>query len=163
MKFLVWSIAFYGAESSTLKQSDMKKIESFELWVWSRMLQVSWKDRKTNAWVRQRVGVSEEEGLLAQLRKRKMSKYGHWKSRRSDSLVKMTVQGEVEGRPGQDVGKADWIDNIRVWTDGGMAVARAKAHKRMLTVLWGLWQYSSSRCTIFLNITYLRDVNKLCC
>ena len=42
--------------------------------MWRRMLQVSWKDRKTNAWIRQRVrvGISEEEGLLAQLRKRKM-------------------------------------------------------------------------------------------
>ena len=77
MKSLVWSIALYGAESWTLKQSDMKKIESFELWVWRRMLQVDWKDRKTNVWIRQRVGVSEEEGLLAQLRKRKLSMYGH--------------------------------------------------------------------------------------
>ena len=42
VKSLVWSIALYGAESRTLKQSDMMKIESFELWVW-RMLQVSWK------------------------------------------------------------------------------------------------------------------------
>ena len=77
----------------------MKKIESFELWVWRKMLQVDWKDRKTNVWIRQRVGVSEEEGLLAQLRIRKLSMYGLWK-RRSDSLVQMT---EVEGkaRPGR--------------------------------------------------------------
>ena len=143
VKSLVWSIALYGAESWTLKQSDMKKIESFELWVWRRMLQVDWKDRKTNVRIRRRVGVSEEEGLLAQLRKRKLSMYGHWK-RRSDSLVQMTVEGEVEGktRPGRR--KTGWIDNIRKWTEGGMVVAREKAHKRMPTVLWGLWQYSSS-------------------
>ena len=46
VKTLVWSIALYGAESWTLKQSDMKRIESFELWVWRRMLQVSWKDKR---------------------------------------------------------------------------------------------------------------------
>ena len=97
VKSLVWSIALYGAESWTLKQSEMKKIESFELWVWRRMLQVDQKDRKTNVWIRQRVEVSEEEGLLAQLRKRKLSMYGHWK-RRSDSLVQMNVEGEVEGK-----------------------------------------------------------------
>ncbi|XP_071816608.1 uncharacterized protein [Apostichopus japonicus] len=134
VKSLVWSVAIYVAESWALKQNDMKKIESLELWVWRRLLQVSWKDRKTNAWIRQRVGVSEEEGLHVQLRKRKLSMYGHWK-RLSDSLIQMTVEGEVEGkaRPGRR--KTGWIDNIRKWTDGGMAVARAKAHKRMPTVL----------------------------
>ena len=37
--------------------------------------------------------------------------YGYWK-RRSDSLVQMTVEGEVEGkdRPGRR--KTGWIDNI---------------------------------------------------
>ena len=112
----------------------MKKIESFELWVWRRMLQVDWKDRKTNVWIRQRVGVSEEEGLLAQLRKRKLSMYGHWK-RRSDSLVQMTVEGEVEGKTRPGCRKTGWIDNIRKWTEGGMVVAREKVHKRMPMVL----------------------------
>ena len=86
----------------------------------------------------------EWEGLLAQLRKRKLSMYGHWK-RRSDSLVQMTVEGEVEGKPRPGCRKTGWIDNIRKWTEGGMVVAREKAHKRMPTVLWGLWQYSSSQ------------------
>ena len=56
-------------KAGTLKQNDMKKIESFELWVWRRMLQVDWKDRKTNVWIRKRVGVSEEEGLLCPVKK----------------------------------------------------------------------------------------------
>ena len=73
----------------TSKQNDMKMIESFEMWVWRRKLQVSWRDRKTNAWIRQRVGVSEE-GVLAQLKKRKLFETFE------------TVEGEVEGnaRPG---------------------------------------------------------------
>ena len=135
VKSLVWSIiALYGAESWTLKQRDMKKIESFELWVWRRMLQVSWKEKKTNAWIRQKVGIPEKEGLLSQLRKRKLTKYGHWK-RRADSLVQITIEGEVEGkaRPGRR--KTGWIDNIKKWTNGGMAVAREMAYKRVPTVL----------------------------
>ncbi|XP_072019709.1 uncharacterized protein [Amphiura filiformis] len=134
VRSLVWSIALYGAESWTLKQSDIEKIESFELWVWRRMLQVSWKERKTNAWIRQKVGITEKQGLLSQLKKRKISLYGHWKWR-PDSIVQITIEGEVEGkaRPGRR--KTGWIDNIRMWTNGGMAVAREKACKRMPTVL----------------------------
>ena len=60
--------------------------------------------------------------------------YGHWK-RRSDSLVQMTVEGEVEGKAMPRRRKTGWIGNIREWTYGGMAETRAKAHKRMLTVL----------------------------
>ncbi|PIK42267.1 endonuclease-reverse transcriptase [Apostichopus japonicus] len=134
VKSLVWSVALYSAESWTLKQNDMKKMESLELWVWRKCFRSAGKIEKTNAWIRQWVGVSEEEGLLVQLRKRKLSMYGHWK-RRSDSLIQMTVEGEVEGkaRPGRR--KTGWIDNIRKWTDGGMTVPRAKANKRMPTVL----------------------------
>ena len=46
----------------------------------------------------------------------------------------MTVEGEVEGkaRPGRR--KTGWIDNVECWTEGGMATAREKAHKRMPTV-----------------------------
>ena len=95
VKSLVWSIALYGAESWTLKQRDIKKIESFELWVWRRMLQVSWKDRKTNTWIRRKVGITQKQGLLSQLKKRKISLYGHWK-RRPESIVLITIEGEVE-------------------------------------------------------------------
>ena len=83
----------------------------------------SWKERKSNAWIRQKIGVPRDEGLLAQLKKRKLSMYGHWK-RRPESLTQMTIEGEVEGkaRPGRR--KTGWIDNIRAWTDGGMKMAR---------------------------------------
>ena len=85
--------------------------------------------------------MTQKDGLLAQLKKRKLSIYGHWK-RRPESLVQMTVEGEVEGkaRPGRR--KTGWIDNIESWTDGGVAVAREKAHKRMPTVPKGLWRHN---------------------
>ena len=132
-KSLVWSVALYGSESWTLKQSDMTRITAFEMWVWRRILRVSWKEKKTNEWIRQKVGVTQKDGLLAQLKKRKLAIYGHWK-RRPESMVQMTVEGEVEGkaRPGRR--KTGWIDNIESWTEGGVAAAREKAHKRMPTV-----------------------------
>ena len=123
VRSLVWSVALYGSESWTLKEDDKKKITSFELWVWRRILRISWKDKKTNAWVRQTVGVTEDEGLLAQLKERKLAMYGHWK-RRPDSIVLATIEGEVEGkaRPGRR--KTAWMDNIKMWTEGGLGAAR---------------------------------------
>ena len=40
----------------------------------------------TDGWVWQKIGLPEENGLLEQLEKLKLAKYGHWK-RRSEGLV----------------------------------------------------------------------------
>jgi hypothetical protein len=33
----VWSLALYGAETWTLRATDQKHLESFEMWCWRRM------------------------------------------------------------------------------------------------------------------------------
>ena len=134
VRSLVWSTALYGSESWTLKERDKSCITAFEMWVWRRVLHISWTDKKSNTWVRKQIGVREKEGLLAQLRKRKLAKYGHWK-RRVDSIVLTTIEGEVEGKALPGRRKTAWTDNIRDWTDGGLVAARVKARKRMPTVL----------------------------
>ena len=92
VKSLVWSIALYGSESWAVKKCDEKRITAFELWCWRRVLRISWTEYKTNVWVRQKIGVPEQNGLLEQLKKRKLAKYGHWK-RRSDGLVMAVTEG----------------------------------------------------------------------
>jgi hypothetical protein len=43
VKFYIWSIALYGAETWTLRAVDQKHLESFETWCWRRMA-ISWTD-----------------------------------------------------------------------------------------------------------------------
>ena len=112
MKSLIWSIASYGSESWTLKKADERRICAFELWAWRRLLRISWRQRKTNEWVREIVRVPESEGLLQTIKRRKQQKYGHWK-RRPDSVVMMTTEGEVEGRARRGRRRKAWIDDLR--------------------------------------------------
>ena len=114
-KALVWSVALYGCESWTLKKEDERRLEAFEMWLWRRILNVRWTERKTNVWVRQQVGVKEEAGILMQARKRKVKKFCHWK-RRPDSLVLATIEGMTPGRNRRGRRRASWFDNIRTWT-----------------------------------------------
>lgn len=76
-------------------------IEVFELWLW-RVLRVSWREKRTNEWMRTKVGVTAESGMLAEVKRRKLRRYGHWK-RRGGGLVLTTIEGEVcaEGRRGR--------------------------------------------------------------
>ena len=127
-KTLVWSVALYGCESWTLRKEKERIVQVFEMWLWRRVLGVYWRDRRTNMWVREKVGVQEKEGMVEEIKKRKLRKYGHWK-RREDSMVLATVEGEIEGRKRRGRRKTEWIDNIREW-HGGMEMARRCARNR---------------------------------
>jgi len=59
--------------------------------VWRRMLRISWTERKTNTWIREKIGIPEEKAILEQIKHRKLSKYCYWK-RRSDSVVLATIE-----------------------------------------------------------------------
>ena len=93
-------------------------------------MRISWTEYKTNVWVRQKIGVPEQNGLFEQLKKRKLAKYGHWK-RRSEGLVMAVTEGEIEGKclPGRR--RTAWIDNVGRWTEGGLSAARRIALDRL--------------------------------
>ena len=63
-------------------------------------------------------------GLLAEIQKRKLAKYAHWK-RRGESLVLAAVEGEPPGKRKRGRRRIEWHDNIREWTEGGMQAAQA--------------------------------------
>ena len=48
VKFYIWSIALYGAETWTLWAVDQKHVESFEMWCWRMMVKISWTERVRN-------------------------------------------------------------------------------------------------------------------
>jgi hypothetical protein len=41
MKCSIWSIVVYGAETSAFQKVDGKYLESFEVWCWRRMKNIS--------------------------------------------------------------------------------------------------------------------------
>jgi len=55
MKCLVWSVALYAAETWTLTQTDRRRPEVFEMWIWRRMEKISWLDKVTSEEVINRV------------------------------------------------------------------------------------------------------------
>ena len=75
MKFYVWSMALYGAETWTLRAADRKHLESFEMWCWRRMEKISWTDHVRNEEVLLRV--NEQRNILHEIRKRKANWIGH--------------------------------------------------------------------------------------
>ena len=135
-KACIWSVALYGCETWTLRKQEEKMLEAFEMWLWRRILRVSWTERRTNEWVRDQVGVQGEHKLLEEVKRRKIRKYRHWK-RRGESMVLATVEGETEGRGRRGRRRVEWSDNIIHW-ENGVEQAHRNAWERRSTARTGL-------------------------
>jgi hypothetical protein len=48
LKYYIWSIALYDAETWTVQAVDQKHLKSFEMWCWRRMEKISWTDDVRN-------------------------------------------------------------------------------------------------------------------
>ena len=81
-----------------------------------KLLGVSYRERKTNEFVRTSVNnlVGAQEPLLATVKRRKLTWYGH--ICRHDSLSKVILQGTVEGGRSRGRQQKSWSDNIKEWT-----------------------------------------------
>jgi len=75
MKCYVWSIALCGAGTWTLRATDQKHLESFEMWCWRRMEKISWTDHVRNEEVLLRV--KKQRNILHEISKRKANWIGY--------------------------------------------------------------------------------------
>jgi hypothetical protein len=86
----IWSIAFYVAETWTLRKIDRKYLEGFEVWSWRRLEKISWTDRAKNAEVLH--GVKEERNILCTIKIRKANLTG--RILRRNCLLKHVIEGK---------------------------------------------------------------------
>lgn len=93
LKIYVWSVAFYGSETWTIRKAEEKKILAFEVWCYRRSLKIRWVDHVTNEKVFRRVG--EERSFLKVLKIRIAKLIGH--TLRHNNLLGRIIKGFVEG------------------------------------------------------------------
>ena len=123
---LVFSIACYGSECWVLKNSDIKKIKSFELWCYRRLLRISWVEKISNEEVIRRSGCQRR--LMDIINERKLTFIGH--VLRSDHLTKLLLTGMVYGPRGKGRPKTRYSDCLRTTCGISMADAVRMAQDR---------------------------------
>ena len=84
----------YGAEIWALRAAEQKHLESFEMWCWRRMENISWTDHVRNEEALLRV--KEQRNILHEISKRKANWIGH--ILRRNFLIEHVIEGNVEGR-----------------------------------------------------------------
>lgn len=113
VKCYIYSVLLYGSETWTLKVNTMNQIEAFEMWVLRRLLKIPWTARVSNNEVLERAECERE--LLQTIKERKTSYLGHI-IRADNELLKLIMEGKIEGRRGIGRRKYSWLKNIRDWT-----------------------------------------------
>ena len=48
LKAMVFPVVMYGCESWTIKKAECRRIDTFELWCWKRLLRGPWTARRAN-------------------------------------------------------------------------------------------------------------------
>ena len=95
VKAMVFPVVMYGCESWTVKKAECRRIDTFDLWCWRRLLRVPWTARRSNQSILKEIspGISLE-GMMLKL---KLQYSGHL-MRRVDSLEKTLMLGGIGGR-----------------------------------------------------------------
>ena len=95
VKAMVFPVVMYGCESWTIKKAKHRRIDSFELWCWRRLLRVPWTARISSQSILKEISHGcALEGLMLKL---KLQHFGYL-MRRADSFEKTLMLGKIEGR-----------------------------------------------------------------
>ena len=69
VKDIVFPVVMYGYESWTVKKAEHRRIDTFELWCWRRLLRVPWTARRSNQSILKEISPEYSlEGLMLKLK-----------------------------------------------------------------------------------------------
>ena len=109
VKAMVFPVVMYGCESWTIKTAEHRRIDTFELWCWRRLLRVPWAARRSNQSILKEISPEcSLEGLMLKL---KLQYFGHL-MQRADSFEKTLMLGKIEGRRRRGQQRMRWLDGI---------------------------------------------------
>ena len=122
VKAMVFPAVMYVCESWTVKKAERRRIDTFELWCWRRLLRVPWTARRSNQSILKEISPGcSLEGMMLKL---KLQYFGHL-MRRVDSLQKTLTLGEIGGQEKKGTtedemaGWHHWLDGHESeWTPG---------------------------------------------
>ena len=83
IKAMVFPVVKYGCESWTIKKTEHRRIDAFDLWCWRRLLRITWTARRSNQSIPKEISL--EYSLTGLMLKLILQYFGHL-MRRADSL-----------------------------------------------------------------------------
>lgn len=111
VRALIFPIFLYGVETWTIKARERQRIDAFEMWCWRRMLRIPWTAKRTNVSILSQLKIKER--LSATCYQRVLSYFGHIMRREDDSLEKLVIVGNTEGKRSRGRSPTRWSDQLK--------------------------------------------------
>ena len=106
VKAMVFPVITYGCKSWTVKKSEHRGTDAFELWCWRRLLRVPWTARRSNQSILKEI--SPEYSLEGLMLKLKLQPFGHL-MQRADLLEKTLMLGKTESKRRMGVAEDEMV------------------------------------------------------
>ena len=104
---MVFLVVMYGCENRIIKKAEHRRIDTFELWCWRRLLRVPWTTKRSNQSTLKEISLEYSlEGLMLKL---KLQYFGHLMPR-ANSLEKTLMLGKIEGRRRRGRQRMGWLE-----------------------------------------------------
>ena len=117
VKAMVFPVVMYGCESLTIMKAEHRRIDTFELWYWRRLLRVPRNARRSNQSILKEISPGcSLEGLMLKM---KLQYFGPL-MQRADSYEKTLMLGKIEGRRRRGRQRMRWLDGITGTIDMGL-------------------------------------------
>ena len=106
---MVFPVVMYRCDSWSIKKSEHRRIDAFELWCWIRLLRVPWNARRSNQSILKEI--NSQCSLKILMLKLKLQYFGllMW---RADSLENTLMFGKIEGGRRRGQQRMIWLDGI---------------------------------------------------
>ena len=148
VKAMVFLVVMNGCESWTIKKTEHRRIDAFELQCWRRLLRVPCTARGSNQFILKEISPgSSLEGLMLKL---KLQYFGLL-MRRADSLEKTVMLGKVEGRRRSGQQRMRWLDGITDSMDMSLSKLRELVMDREVLACFSPWGHRDLDMTEQLN------------
>ena len=109
VKAMVFAVVMYGCQSWTIKKTEHKRINAFELWCWRRLLRVPWTAKRSNrSFLKEISPKCSLEGLMFKVK----LQYSDHLMQRADSFEKTLMLGKIDGRRRRGRQRMRWLDGI---------------------------------------------------